>query len=192
MDLPSRPLRALFILLLALGSGLGLAACGSEAEGEGEGEEPHAVEGEPLELGELSFRVQITRYLNPNLDDDATYLGDLEPPPAGEEYLGVFLQVMNESDSEQSFSSEFEIENARGVVFESIPLDNPFAMPAEQETVTVPPHGQVPAPDTPAREGPVQGSLVLFLVTQDDTEYRPLEMRVTGPDGETGSVELDM
>jgi hypothetical protein len=186
---PRRPLPLLLALCLALLGG-GLLACGSGDE-EAE-EERHAVEGEALELGPLGFNVQNTRFLNPNLADDSVYLAGLEPAPAGQEYLGVFLLVENDSDEEQSFSSDFELVNARDVAVESVELESPFALESEFGRTTVAPRGEVPARETPARSGPVQGALVLFLIDQADTEYRPLELEITGPGGETGSVELDI
>ena len=76
----------------ALTLALGVAACGAEEE------EGRVVEGEPIELGDLRFNVQLTRFLNPNDVEDAEYVEGLSPPPLGEDYLGVFMEVENEGD----------------------------------------------------------------------------------------------
>ncbi|HEU4980337.1 MAG TPA: hypothetical protein VFT14_03905 [Solirubrobacterales bacterium] len=65
------------VLALAL---VGVAGCGGE-------EESHeAEEGVPIELGELEFNVQLSRFLNPSDAQDSEYLaGQQVPPPAAEE-----------------------------------------------------------------------------------------------------------
>lgn len=172
----------LIICLAAAAAGL-LSACGEEAE------ELHAVEGEPLELGPLSYTVQITRFLNRSNPDDATYLRELEEAPAGQEYLAVFMRISNETDQRQEVPDDFEVVNSRGATFEPIELDSPFALQFDE---VVEPEGEVPALGTPARSGPIKGSMVLFLIDRAATENRPLELEITPPGGETGSVELDI
>jgi hypothetical protein len=79
-------------LTLAL---VGVAGCG--------GEEPthEAEEGVPIELGDLEFNVQFTRFLNPTDPEDSEYLAGQEvPPPAGETYLAVFMTIENTSDED--------------------------------------------------------------------------------------------
>lgn len=180
----SRRLTSALLLCLALALGALLAGCGHEEE------ELHAVEGEPLELGELSYNVQITRFLNPSNADDATYLRDLDEAPPGEEYLAVFMRINNNSeDHTERIPTSFTVETSRDEDFSPLDLDNPFALELGAE---IEPGGSVPAPDTAARSGPIKGSMVLFLVEQEATENRPLELLIPGPDGETGTIELDI
>ena len=47
------------------------------------GEPAEVVEGEPLELGELDYNVQITRFLNPDDAEDAEYLVGQPPRRPG-------------------------------------------------------------------------------------------------------------
>ena len=63
------PSIALSLLAAILVAGA-LGACGSEEE------ETQVAEGEPLELGGLSYNVQLTRFLNPDDAEDAEYLVD--------------------------------------------------------------------------------------------------------------------
>jgi hypothetical protein len=49
----------------------------------------------------------------------------------------------------------------------------------------------VPAVDTAAAEGPVQGAVVLFLIPTIAEQNRPLEMTLEA-DGDEGKVELDL
>ena len=75
---------ALAVCLAALAGGL--AACGDDVRRVASASDvtEEAVEGEPLELGELSYNVQITRFLNPDDTEDAEYLrGRRRRPRAG-------------------------------------------------------------------------------------------------------------
>lgn len=178
-----RPKTAALILLALLSATFALAACGEEEA------ELEAVEGEPLELAGLSYNVQITRFLNRNDLEDRTYLDGVEDPPPGEEYLGVFMRIANDSDEAQSVPMSMEISDTRENVFEAVETDNPFAL--ELGTV-IPPDGEVPAPDTAARSGPIKGSMVLFQIPETATENRPLELEIPTSDGEVGLIELDI
>lgn len=178
-----RKLSTLLLLALAAFSMLAFAGCGEEEE------ENHAVEGEPLELGDLSYNVQITRFLNPSNEDDATYLEGLPEAPLGQEYLAVFLRIENEGEELETIPYRFEITNIREISVEPIDVDNPFAV---EFGAQIEPEHDYPAPNSLARLGPIKGSMLLFLVDQDDTENRPLELVIPSAEGESGHIELDI
>ena len=161
----------------------GVAACGKE-------EHTHVVEGQPLELGELLIKVQITRFLNPALPDDREYLEGQPAPPTGKDYLAVFLEIDNEGDEEVRIptAEEIEIVDTTGAHFSPIESDSPFALRLGE---IIEPGGEVPSVDTAASSGPIQGSFVLFLVDESASENRPLELELEA-DGEEGTVELDI
>jgi hypothetical protein len=161
----------------------GVAACGEE-------EETHVVEGEPIELGHLRINVQITRFLNPALRDDSEYLLGQPPPPTGEDYLAVFMEIENESDepAELPGAEDIEITDTTGATYRPIPVRSPFALPLGEE---IPGGSEVPAADTAASSGPIQGSFVLFLVDESVSENRPLELQLEAG-GEQGTVQLDI
>jgi hypothetical protein len=169
---------------------LALAALALFAAGCGEEETNHVVEGEPLELGDLHVNVQLTRFLNPDDTEDSQYLEGLDEPPAGENYLAVFMEIANEGDETLRLptAEQIEIEDTTGETFHPVESDTVFALPLGTE---VPPDETVPADDTAAAEGPVQGAIVLFLLTQEAEENRPLEMHLEA-NGEEGTVELDL
>jgi hypothetical protein len=52
-------------------------------------------------------------------------------------------------------------------------------------------HSDIPAPGTPAANGPTQSALVLFLMDQGVTENRPLKLEIDYA-GETGEITLDI
>jgi hypothetical protein len=162
----------------------GAGACGEEETSE-------VVEGEPIELGELAINVQLTRFLNAADREDREYLvGEQVPAPAGEEYLAVFMSIENESDDavELPGAEDFKVLDSTGTEYEPVEIESVFALPLGEE---VPGDATIPEPDTAARSGPIQGSIVLFAVSEDISENRPLELEIDAG-GEQGTVVLDI
>lgn len=175
----------------ALAIALSLAVVLVGAAGCGEEEKEHVVEGEPLELADLKLNVQITRFLNPSDPEDGDYLaGQQVPPPAGQEYLGVFIEIDNEGseDARLPTAADLSVVDTTGQAYEALDSDSPFALDLGG---TIDAHSEVPAPDTPAASGPTQGSIVLFLVPANVGENRPLELEISYR-GEDGTIELDI
>jgi hypothetical protein len=175
----------------ALAVALSLAVALVGAVGCGEEETKHVVEGEPLELDELKVNVQITRFLNPSDPEDTDYLtGQQLPPPAGQDYLGVFIEIDNEGDEAARLptAADLSVVDTTGQAYEALESESPFALDFGGE---IDAHSEVPAPDTPAASGPTQGSIVLFLVPSTIGESRPLELEVSYR-GEDGTIELDI
>jgi hypothetical protein len=171
------------MLALALAV-LGAAGCGDELGHE-------ADEGVPIKLGDLEFNVQETRFLNPSQPDDGVYLtGQQLPPPPSQSYLGVFLTVHNDADDPVKLPTyaDVSVVDTTGVAYEAIPSSSPFAAPLGTEIEA---GGDVPAPDTAAESGPVQGALLIFLVSEAVNENRPLKLEIDYED-ETGEITLDI
>ena len=171
------------IALLALA--LPIAGCGEEDD-----ETPEAVEGQPLELGHLVYNVAITRFLNPNIVEDEAYLEDAPPEPKGMSYLGVFILIKNESDEKTvpSASNYAMVDGSHRVYRPVEGVETEFSLDVG---ASVPPEGELPELDTVAAQGPTQGALLLFLVEDDVSEERPLELKVSTVLGE-GTIELDI
>lgn len=168
-------------------------------------EELEVVEGEPLELGDLRYNVQITRFLNPGDQEDQAYLTGQERPPSERAYLGVFLTIENEGSEAVEIADEFRVVDTEGNEYEPIPSESPFALrlpgrsgttgeqgAADVQPITVEPDGEIPEPDTTPAYGPIGGAMLLFQVDERVTENRPLELEIPGESGETGLVELDI
>ncbi len=175
--------RGLAVALAIATLTLGVAACGSE-------EEDLVVEGEPIELGELRFNVQLTRLLNPADTEDAEYLRGVPDPAPGQDYLAVFMEVDNEGDDPTRLPSagDIEVKDSAGAAFDPVETDSLFAL---ELGAPIEAGGQAPAEDTAARSGPVQGAFVLFLIDEQAPENRPLELEIEA-DGEHGTIELDI
>jgi hypothetical protein len=185
--MPARMLRRLVMLLGLAALVGGAAACGNADEHPGI-DEP-AREGLAVELDGVDYNVFITRQLNPRIPPDDAYF-DGPDAERGETLYGVFIQVCNRSKETQQTVEEFKIVDAQGNEFEpeSLPEDNKFAyhpgelLPAE----CIPEVGSV------AQLGPSAGSMILFRLPLENTEYRPLELEVEGSGDEHLTFELDI
>ena len=170
------------LLVLAL---IGLAGM---ASGCGEEETAEAKEGEPLELGDVAFNIQITRQLNPFSSEDAAYLKGAPELAPGEEYLGVFMQVTNEGEEAAVVPEPFRVIDTRGTIYDQVPLENEWALISG---TPIEPDQTVPGPETAAKNGPIEGSLILFAISEAANENRPLVLEIPGPD-EVGEIVLDI
>jgi hypothetical protein len=162
---------------------ISISACGYESN------ETDVVEGEPVELDGVHYNVIFSRYLNPNDTEDSAYLVGQAPPQPETNYFGVFFEVQNEGDEAKPLPDKFTIEDADHQVFESLASDSLYAFPMGGE---VEEHEQIPVLGSTPAEGPIEGSVVLFLLPDDASQNRPLVLEIHSPDGETGEVTLDL
>jgi len=177
-------LRVLVLALAVVFSGVALAACGADHE-----EKEGIVEGEPVHLGPLEYNVLFTRPLNKADVEDSQYLvGQPEPEP-GFTYIGVFVKIQNtDEDNEHTLPESFKIVDTTGTEFENIPSESIYAL---QPGTVVPPEGDVPVIDSTPQVGPIQASMLLYLMDDAATELRPVELHIEGEDG-PATVELDL
>lgn len=162
---------------------VGVSACGYESH------ETEVVEGEPVELGELSFNVTFSRYLNPADTEDSAYLVGQPPPPPRSTYFGVFFQVQNESEERQKLPSTLTIVDADHTAYEVLPSESLYALELGGEVEA---QEQVPVLDSTADLGPIEGAVAIFLLPESADENRPLTLHVPSAHGEDGSVTLDL
>jgi len=177
--------RAAVLALLAALALAGVAAgCGEDEE-----EEHHAVEGETLELGDLEYRVELTRFLNPDDLEDSEYLVDQPALPENSSYLGVFLTILSGNDDDSLPSaSDYVVTDIRGGHYEPVPSESPYALDIGG---IVPPDGQLPLPDSTAANGPARGGLLVFEVEDIIIDSRPLLLEVESDEG-GGEIQLDI
>jgi len=177
-----RFLLSLLAVLAFAALAAGVSACGYSSDSK------HTNEGEPLELGELKYNVTFSRYLNPNDTEDEAYLVGQAEPPKGETYFGVFFEVQNESDEPQTLPSTLSITDADEQTYTVLQSESIFALPFGGEVGA---EEQIPVLDTPAQQGPIEGSVALFLLPESANENRPLTLHIEGA-GEKGEVTLDL
>ncbi len=182
MHRPRRTVSPLLAALALLALTLGVSACGWTNESK------QAVEGEPVKLGELKYNVVFSRYLNRHDNEDSAYLAGQSPPKRGSNYFGVFLEVQNKSEADQTLASEFSIKDAGEQEFTAIPSKSLYAFPAGGK---VEPQEPIPAPDSTPQQGPIEGSLVLFELPGSVSENRPLTLFIAGPEG-PAEITLDL
>ena len=181
----------LVLLLAALACALLAAGCGNKQDTVTFGE----TEGIYLDIDELKYQVQISRYMNPSDVEDRNYFVGLPTgtaEPAGDEtWFGVFIRVQNQTDRAIAPANDFTIVDTQEQVYRPIPLDanvNPFAYQPDP----IGPRSLIPRADSVAAEGTVQGSLLLFKVKNTALQNRPLEFRFRRGSGQVGVVDLDV
>jgi hypothetical protein len=167
---------------LALLAAVALAACGSDEQSK------EVVEGQPVTLGELQYNVTFSRFLNPNDNEDSAYLVEQPPAPEGSSYFGVFLEVQNEDDEPHELPATLTIRDADKTEFEALESESLYAFPFGGEVES---EEQIPVLDSTPQQGPIEGSLALFLLPESATENRPLTMEIPGEDG-PAEVTLDL
>jgi hypothetical protein len=183
--------RLLPIALLAVVS-LVAAGCGHKTSSLTEAQ----TEGLYMDVGPLLYQVQISRYLNPNDPEDRAYLAGLPPgipiqPAPGQTWFGVFMRVQNVTQQTHFPTNQYLITDTQGAKFRPIPLDprvNPFAYvptPLGPGTVN-------PGPETAAANGPIQGSLILFRLSVNSLQNRPMVLHIEGRAGQAATIDLDL
>jgi hypothetical protein len=187
-----RPVRLLFLLALAAASAGVLAGCGNKLETRTIGE----TEGLYIDVGELKYQVQLSRILNPNDEEDRAYLEGLPagtaPPKPDEAWFGVWMRVQNTTSKKTlTAADEFEIVDTQEDSFKPITLENNVFAYAPQDLA---PKTIVPSANSPAGEGVIQGSLILFKLTTAALANRPLEFKIQSPaqPDDVGVIDLDV
>jgi hypothetical protein len=181
---PNTRLGAALMLAVALVAGVLLSGCNTSPESD-----LSVDEGQPVKLGDLLYNVEISRFLNPGDPEDSAYLAGQPPPPNDKLYLGVFMLIQNEGDTTQDVPSDFKVVDTEGTEFKPIPSQSLFALKLGG---TVGGKQQLPEPESTAANGPIQGSMVLFLIDEGATEDRPLTLDIPSSSGAVGEVELDI
>jgi len=191
---PRRPLLVTLVLVCALM----LAACGDShtkvTSGTYAGE---SGAGAPyLDVGPLVYQVQLSRQLNPFDVEDEAYVRGVPASAAklraGQEWLGVFMQVYNKHTQALPATSKLTITDTQGNTYAPITLDrnNLYAY----RPVEVAGHGRLPPLSSTAGEGPTQGELLLFKIGIASLDNRPLTLHIVDPanPANRASAELDV
>jgi hypothetical protein len=171
----------LAIALLAIA--IPLAACGADED------ELDVAEGEPIVADDVSYNVVISRFLNPDDTEDASYLADAPAPPPHESYFGVFMQIHNDSDDPVTVPEDLSVVDTLDNTYRAVEIDSSYALPLGS---SLPANEKFPTPDSTPAYGPIEGSLVLFQLREDATDNRPLILKLPLPSGKIGSIELDI
>ena len=184
--MPARMPRLLLMLLCLAAIALSASGCGNKDHRPGV-DEP-AREGLAIELEGIEYNVFITRQLNPRITPDEAYY-DGPDVGEGETLYGVFIQVCNQTKDSHPTAERFKVTDNQGNEFEpeELPEDNAFAYHPEE----LGPEECIPKAGSVAQLGPTAGSMLLFKLPLQNTEYRPLELEIEGED-EQLAFELDI
>jgi hypothetical protein len=182
--LPNRRFVAplLAALVLAVLS-LGIAACGYSSDS------TNVVEGEAVKLGELQFTVTFSRYLNPSDTEDSAYLVGQPAPPKGSTYFGVFFEVQNESEKPQELPTNVYITDVDHHIHDALGSESLYAFPVGG---IVEPQEQIPVLDSTPQQGPIEGSVAIFLLPAEASSNRPLTLHIPASNGEEAEVTIDL
>ena len=181
--------RRLILLVCSLALVAGLSGCNS-----GEAHERRFAETEGLyiNVGELTYQIQLSRQLNPDDPEDREYLTGIPdsvfPPDEEEAWFGVFLRVENQTEETVTRAEDFEIEDTTGDIYEPVSIQNPYDYEAEPMA----PGELYPIEGSTASQGGVRGALLLFKLPYDAFQNRPLEFKVKPSAGEEGVIDIDV
>jgi hypothetical protein len=179
-------------LIAALAVALAIGACGNKESETLHGE----TEGSYLDLGGMKYRVQISRLLNPaSIEDKYYFIGlpaNQRQLPAGQEWFAVFIRVENDGEKAARAATDYTITDTQETKFRPMQFstENVFAYRGG----VLQPTDVLPAPDSPAGQGSIQGALLLFKIPTRNLENRPLELSIRTPaaPGKTATVDLDV
>jgi hypothetical protein len=186
------------LLALAAAALLGLGGCGDSHTkvstgtyaGESGANAPY------LDVGSLTYEVQLSRQLNPLDTEDAAYLQGLSPSQralsSGQEWFAVFMQVFNNGSRAAPAASDITIHDTQGNVYSPVVPEqsNQFVYRGGE----VPARNRLPPPDSVASEAATQGALLLFKIQIASLDNRPLKVTIVDPSdaAERASAELDV
>jgi hypothetical protein len=168
---------------------VGLGACGQESH-------PTTADGEGVyvDAGPITYQVQISRQLNPYNVEDKEYLTgeSTSAPTPSQMWFGVFMWAENQSSSNATTTSSFDIVDTQGNKYYPVPINvqvNPFAWTPQ----TLAPNAQQPTPGSAQFSGPTQGGELLFKLNNSVYSNRPLTLEIHAPgQAKPSTVSLDL
>jgi len=154
------------------------------------------TEGLYINVGALTYQIQLSRQLNPSDVEDRDYLSGLpegtEEPSGDEAWFGIFLRVQNQTDKSLSTARRFEITASDESSYSPVAVDaerNVFAY----KPVTREPEGILPERDSAAENNnPIRGEMLLFKIPYDTFYNRPLEFHIKPTLGQEGVIDIDV
>ena len=180
------------LIAMVAAAGLLAAGCGDKISNVTQGED----EGSYIDVGPLSYQVQISRYLNPYDTEDKAYLAGLPAgTPAdqkGQVWFGVFVRIKNYSDQTQMPAplSGYTITDTENDTF------RPVQVNGRQNAYAYTPQKILPAAWFPSQEttpgiNPISGELLVFRLPLSTIQNRPLDLHIN-QGGKSATVTLDL
>jgi hypothetical protein len=153
-------------------------------------------EGTYVQLGPLSYQVQISRYLNPYDTEDKAYLSGLPSgTPAdqqGQVWFGIFVRIKNYSGQTQmpAPASGYTITDTENNSYHPVQQDRKLNWYAYTPAKILP-AAWFPSQDTTAGMNPIAGELLVFKLPLSTIQNRPLTLKID-QGGKSADVSLDL
>jgi hypothetical protein len=180
-------LRRLLLPILAVATTTGLAACGDDGV-----QKTTASEGTYVTVGSVQYQVQISRQLNPTNVEDKDYLSGIPAAQAtlnpDQVWFGIFIRAKNKTKIPLDTAKQFKLVDTVGNEYTPVEAQNIV----DYKPTVLGPGDVFPHSNEISSYGPTQGKLVLFKVTNRTLDNRPLEMSIVSPDGDKGSIQIDV
>lgn len=185
------------LALLAVALAVPFSACG-------DGQEPvlnGKTEGVYVTTGGLKYQVQMSRKLNPYDVEDREYFTGLNDAPAQvtteDQWYGVFIRVENRTNKDDAKGQTIQSANTFTIVDTTGKTVKPTPLPATNvfayRSTPIQPGDHIPAPSSAAATASIGGSLILFKVTQEMLDNRPVQLHIKPADGsKEATVDLDV
>ena len=135
-------------------------------------------EGQPVQLGDLQYNVEFSRFLNPDDVEDHGYLVG-QPPSGRPRALPGDLRPDHQQEQGHAGDDPDQLDDHRhpDQSYFPVPSKSPYALPVG---APIGPEDQAPALDSTPQVGPIGASMVLFLIPDTAaSENRPLTL--SGP-----------
>jgi hypothetical protein len=153
-------------------------------------------DGTYVDAGPVTYQLEVSRVLNPYSTEDSQYLKGLpsgtRSPGPDQQWYGVFLWAKNQTHHNQTTADNFVMVDTQGNRYYPVQLSssqNPYAWASE----TLAPLGIQPGPDTTASQGPTQGQLLLFKISNSAYANRPLTLWILGSANQKlATISLDL
>jgi hypothetical protein len=185
-------LRRSVIALAAVALGLSAAGCGDKISNVTQGED----EGTFVDVGALSYQVQISRYLNPYDVEDKSYLAGLPAgtpvDQKGQLWFGVFVRIKNHSGQSQTPApvNGYVITDTLNHQFRPLQLNrrvNEYAYTPQKML----PAAWLPNQQSTPGINPINGELLLYRLPISAIQNRPLDLHINQGSG-SASISLDL
>jgi hypothetical protein len=147
------------------------------------------IKGPRMQVEGLIYNVTDVRVLQYGKASDAPYLTNLERPPKGSGYLGVFMRVYNPTGKDLPSAPGFLLEPSKqpGLAEQNSASESPYdlAMGATVKAKDV-----LPEPGTRAAEGKIPGALLLYPISRETTDGQPFDLVVHTARGAIAKLRL--
>jgi hypothetical protein len=180
------------LIAMVAAAGLLAAGCGDKISNVTQGED----EGTYVNVGPLSYQVQISRYLNPYDTEDKAYLAGLpagtQVDQKGQLWFGVFVRIKNYSKQTQipAAPSGYVITDTLNRQYRPVALNrrlNAYAYTPQK----ILPAAWFPNQMTTAGINPINGELLVYRLPLAAVQNRPLDLHIN-QGGHSATVSLDL